>query len=275
MERQLWTGADIGYRGGVSHLFVGPHPDDVALSCGGLVASLAEAGETVELVTVFCEPGAEPELTAYQKEALGFGDRGSLTPQAAMAERRAEDEAFARSAGALLRSLGLPDGVFRGYALEGQLMNAPRPDDPPPTEAIRAVIRTVDPEFAYFPLAIGGHVDHRLVRRAGLALAVELGDRLAFYEDFPYMARGDFESLDQLEPSAIAALPEGSRLEPWYFELGAFDGRKMARLQAYPSQLAHMFAAGELETLLTGTAERIGRLGGVGPAERYWRVVGP
>ena len=31
----------------MTHVFVAPHPDDVALSCGGLIASLRELGQTV------------------------------------------------------------------------------------------------------------------------------------------------------------------------------------------------------------------------------------
>lgn len=51
--------------------------------------------------------------------------------------------------------------------------------------------RLSDSERVFFPLAIGRHVDHILVNRIGLELAVEehiLGD-MYFYEDQPYSAR--------------------------------------------------------------------------------------
>ena len=32
----------------MTHVFVAPHPDDVALSCGGLIASLRELGQNVD-----------------------------------------------------------------------------------------------------------------------------------------------------------------------------------------------------------------------------------
>ena len=35
-------------RPAMTHVFVAPHPDDVALSCGGLIASLRELGQTVD-----------------------------------------------------------------------------------------------------------------------------------------------------------------------------------------------------------------------------------
>ena len=59
----------------MTHVFVAPHPDDVALSCGGLIASLRELGQNVTIVTVFSGTGADDGLTPYQREALGFGTK--------------------------------------------------------------------------------------------------------------------------------------------------------------------------------------------------------
>jgi LmbE family N-acetylglucosaminyl deacetylase len=63
----------------MTHVFVAPHPDDVALSCGGLIASLRELGQNVTIITVFS--GAEgdgegpPGIPVYEREALGFGSK--------------------------------------------------------------------------------------------------------------------------------------------------------------------------------------------------------
>ena len=59
----------------MTHVFVAPHPDDVALSCGGLIASLRELGQTVTILTVFSGDGAADRLSPYQREALGFGSK--------------------------------------------------------------------------------------------------------------------------------------------------------------------------------------------------------
>ena len=59
----------------MTHVFVAPHPDDVALSCGGLIASLRELGQNVAIITVFSGDGQVDELTGYQREALGFGSK--------------------------------------------------------------------------------------------------------------------------------------------------------------------------------------------------------
>jgi len=59
----------------MTHVFVAPHPDDVALSCGGLIASLRELGQNVTIITVFSGDGDSESLTGYQREALGFGSK--------------------------------------------------------------------------------------------------------------------------------------------------------------------------------------------------------
>jgi LmbE family N-acetylglucosaminyl deacetylase len=59
----------------MTHVFVAPHPDDVALSCGGLIASLRELGQNVAILTVFSGNGANDGLTPYQREALGFASK--------------------------------------------------------------------------------------------------------------------------------------------------------------------------------------------------------
>jgi LmbE family N-acetylglucosaminyl deacetylase len=72
----------------VAHVFVAPHPDDVALSCGGLIASLRELGQNVTIITAFSgSGGGNGALTSYQREALGFGNK-ALWP---------DTEAFNRS----------------------------------------------------------------------------------------------------------------------------------------------------------------------------------
>jgi LmbE family N-acetylglucosaminyl deacetylase len=59
----------------MTHVFVAPHPDDVALSCGGLIASLRELGQNVAIITIFSGNGDNDGLTPYQREALGFGSK--------------------------------------------------------------------------------------------------------------------------------------------------------------------------------------------------------
>ena len=60
----------------MTHVFISPHPDDAALSCGGLIASLRELGQSVTIISVFSGgPEAGTQLTDYQRTALGFGNK--------------------------------------------------------------------------------------------------------------------------------------------------------------------------------------------------------
>ena len=74
-------------RPAMTHVFVAPHPDDVALSCGGLIASLRELGQTVTILTVFSGDGAVGPADAVpargarlRVEGALAGDRG-VQPQ--------------------------------------------------------------------------------------------------------------------------------------------------------------------------------------------------
>ena len=59
----------------MTHVIVAPHPDDAALSCGGLIAGLRELGQNVTILTVFSGGGSGAPLSDYQREALGFGSK--------------------------------------------------------------------------------------------------------------------------------------------------------------------------------------------------------
>ncbi len=60
----------------MTHVFVSPHPDDAALSCGGLIGSLRELGQNVTIISVYSGGlRDEDDLTDYQRAALGFGSK--------------------------------------------------------------------------------------------------------------------------------------------------------------------------------------------------------
>lgn len=61
----------------MTHVFVSPHPDDIALSCGGLIASLRELGQNVTILTVFSGTSGNGQLSEYQRAALGFGTKAN------------------------------------------------------------------------------------------------------------------------------------------------------------------------------------------------------
>ncbi len=353
----------------MTHVFVAPHPDDVALSCGGLVASLRELGQNVTILTVFSGNGSAAGLTAYQREALGFGtkavwptteafnrenvaadqavgpaatapylaaaDRLDATqadadaaakrfwqrsswyrradihnrplagqalidevPQQGavlttelveakmagdlMAARRLEDERYAYFAEASIVFLDLPDAVFRGYEGDEQLLGAPRADDGAPVDLLVQEIARLEPQKVYLPLGIGGHVDHQLVRAAGVAL-LELGRRwvmpdpeyagiVTFYEDFPYAWWNGFGRLADLPAGALAGLPGDVALTPEFADITETVERKIMGLTLYESQLERLFGGKDpMGDAVRGFGTRVAGLAGrSGFAERYW-----
>jgi LmbE family N-acetylglucosaminyl deacetylase len=263
----------------VSHLFVAPHSDDVALSCGGLVAQLHERGESVAVTTIFCGPGARAELTPYQREALGFADwPGPIAPADVMGARGLEDAAYAALVGARLIRADEPDAVFRGYEGNDPLSDEPRPDDPPPTASLEAALEATSAAVAYLPLSVGGHVDHRLVHRAGVIVLGSARPRpacdLVFYEDVPYSVWAGFHGLDQLRPDQLVGLSAEIELKPEYVELSDnLIERKIAGIRAYASQIEGLFGSdAEMVKVIRKRASDVGKVAGLGPAERYWRA---
>jgi LmbE family N-acetylglucosaminyl deacetylase len=354
----------------MAHVFVAPHPDDVALSCGGLIASLRELGQNVAIVTVF-SGGPGGELSDYQREALGFGskalwpnteafnrasiaadvpatDDGAATPawwaseeqleatqadadaaakrfwqrsswyrrasirreplagQAlmddaptqgavmtdvvvaaasagdAMATRRLEDERYAYFAEASLVLMDLPDAVFRGYEGDDALLGSPYDGDDGPGEALVTEISRLEPQRVYFPLAVGGHVDHRLARRVGFGLLDETSawtmpgpdwrGSVVFYEDFPYAWWHGFRRIEDLPPDDRASLPAGLTLTPEYADIADQVERKIRGIALYESQVGRLFGGErQMAEAVRLYAQKVGALSSrASSAERYW-----
>ena len=352
----------------MTHVFVAPHPDDVALSCGGLIASLRELGQTVTIVTVFSGGGSDDGLSDYQREALGFGSKtmwpvteafnrssiladwptASLVPSWAatedrleatqadadaaakrfwqrsswyrrasirneslaeqpvmddlstqgaiytddlmaaaaagevMAQRRIEDERYAYFSEASIVFLDLPDAVFRGYEGDDELLGAPRDDDTAPYESLRREITRLEPQKVYFPLGVGGHVDHQLCRDVGVRLlqesrrwvmpGPEYAGIVTFYEDFPYAWWSDFRRLEDLGPGALDSLPRDVSILPTFADITDQLERKIMGINLYQSQLERLFdGTKEMANSVRTYGRAVAALGEVdGSAERYW-----
>ena len=355
----------------MTHVFISPHPDDAALSCGGLIASLRELGQSVTILTIFSGGAVSAgQLTDYQRTALGFGskalwplteafDRNDIPADVALAAsgpqpwaadperialtqdrantqarqfwqraswtrsanvtnletperplsdavggqgtlvgidfdtadaaaiRKAEDARYAWFMEAAVIDLDLPDAVYRGYEGDEQLLGTPHDDDEPPEDLVRREIMRLEPQMIYFPLGVGGHVDHQLCREVGLGLLSEgrrwvmpgpdLAGRVSFYEDFPYAWWSDFTSLADLPPGALE-LPQGLAIEARYADISDQFERKVAALRMYGSQVPRLFGSdqGMLDDI-AGYAARVAIAGGngTGAAERYWSVIRP
>jgi LmbE family N-acetylglucosaminyl deacetylase len=179
--------------------------------------------------------------------------------------------------------LYIPDAVFRDYEGDDELLGAPRADDPAPYEFIKREIDRLEPQKIYFPLGVGGHVDHALCSEVGVRLlqegrrwvmpGPEYAGMISFYEDFPYSWWHDFKGLQDLgEANPVAELPGDVTLSPEYADITDQIERKIMGISLYSSQLERLFdgtkpMAGAVRSYGRAMAE----LGGIaGSAERYW-----
>ncbi len=229
--------------GGYELVVLSPHLDDAALSVGGIVAA---AGSRALVVTV-CTADAPAEITPFA-ESLHRAQGG-----ARVAERRAEDRAAMARLGCDFIWADLPDAIYRGYASWPDLFGAPRADDP--LRARLAEILSTLPAGAEIlaPLAVGGHVDHRLVRQVASARGFA---RLGFYEDFPYVAQ---------DPHALAQVIGGLSARVVDLSATALAAR-VAAVAEYASQ--HAMLTGGTAALLDMLRDHVAEVGG----ERTWHA---
>jgi LmbE family N-acetylglucosaminyl deacetylase len=251
-------------------IFLSPHYDDVVLSCGGVVASLADAGCRPLMVTVF--GGETPEELVGDFARWKHSRWGYASADEVLAVRRAEDAAAAAILGCRTRWLGFFDAIYRGerYARDGELFGTPDEIEAGLVPLIAAEIRSL-PEWeegtrVYVPLGVGGHVDHQLTFAAGRLLAAQ-GVPVFAYEDCPYaihtpegVARRLADLGAQVGPPIV--VPTGPALE-----------RRIASITAYTTQVPVIFRfTDDMPGAVRAHAARVGE--GRGPAERYWPVSG-
>jgi LmbE family N-acetylglucosaminyl deacetylase len=213
-------------------LFVSPHFDDAALSCGGTVALAARAGGA-RVVTVFAG-----EATSGLNEFAQFQHQRWGTGEDAVGERQREDLAAMRQLGAESSWLDFPDAIYRErlYVSDEDLFGPVKAED---METAMAVVDEIvvmagatQPARIYLPLAVGGHVDHRICRMAARGL-LDAGHAVWLYEDFPYAATPG--AVDQAVGSFD--LP----LTPSVVDVSEVLGIRLAAIEAYASQLPTIF----------------------------------
>ena len=243
-------------------LFISPHLDDVAFSCGGTFATLAQAGWQCVLLTVFTRSVPNPTGFALACQT----DKGLGPAVDYLALRREEDTAAARHLGAAaVRWLGLPEAPHRGYHSPAALFADLLPADNIGQELaalVKAEVAASSPQVVFAPQGLGLHVDHRQVMqavRATVAPAVPV----LWYRDTPYIIR---------QPEALPApeLPAGLVEVAMPLTEQALAA-KVAASQAYASQIGFQFGGNEqVRAKLTQLAALEGHAVGLAQvAERF------
>lgn len=196
-------------------IYLSPHLDDVAYSCGGLAWSQASAGEKVGVWTICAGDPPDKELSPH---AAAIHDRWKFENDA-IEKRKLEDIQSCRILGASHRHFPIPDAIYRGeFNLKSNLEGGDKeyfyqdrdslfgPLNPAEVvllenlskEMLDEIKQIPDSENTQFvcPLALGDHVDHQLTRKA----VEQLDIPLLYYADFPYVME-DLSSLDALRAS--------------------------------------------------------------------------
>ena len=244
-------------------VYLSPHLDDAALSCGAQIYDRTAAGESALIVTVMAgspPPIAEAEQSAY---IAGLHARWQLAGDAA-AERRAEDAAACAVLGADYLHLSVPDCIYRLHPQSGAPLYTSDADifgDIDPAEegaladAIALLLRDLPPAREVIaPLGVGHHVDHLLVRAAAERVWPA---GLFYYEDYPYA-----------EQASAVTRALGDDLRAWRPEVQEVTAAGLAAkcdaVWAYRSQMSTFFAdRAAMEARLRSYAEQVG-------GERVW-----
>jgi LmbE family N-acetylglucosaminyl deacetylase len=179
----------------VKHVYLSPHLDDAVLSCGGVIHRQVVEGDSVLVLTILAGEGPAT-LSAFALLQHAYWGN----PRQPLALRRAEDVAALTVLGAEWYHLGYLDAVYRAagdrwlYADLEALFGPVKPGDPLAlaqadlVAQLAGFLAAPGTVTVYAPLAVGGHVDHRIVNGAALRLA-KRGYRVAFYEDYPYASQ--------------------------------------------------------------------------------------
>lgn len=249
------------------HVYLSPHLDDAALSCGGTIWKQVQAGQRVVVVNVFAGVPDYARLPAFAREKHAVWG----SPDDVVAARRAEDQAALALLGAdvvyweYLDCIYRLDGARALYPGEAYLWGDVDPADSALCKQIVADIENVLSEAGeatcYAPLGIGHHVDHQIVRDVGLAL-VRRGRRVWFYEDFPYAWRHYQNATDRDDP-----LPHDWEVETQPIEIEP----KIAAIACYRSQVPDLF--GSEAAMAEAVREYARAVGRTQYAERFWHPV--
>lgn len=263
-------------------IFLSPHFDDIALSCGGMAARLSRMGARCMGVTVCAAPSPQGELlTPFAQQLHQTWESASGTTMQAINDVRREEERQA------LRLLGLepmwlhvPDAIYRHnpqgeyfYRSDEELFGKVAPEErrglvPRIAQEVRRIARESGAKGhvrVFAPLAAGNHVDHQLVYWAARSLPPRYG--VLFYEDYPYVAKeGVLE--DRI---GVIGEPALQLMQPRLVPIAEQIWVKIGAIARYKSQLGVLFGSSEaMPRYVRSYAQAVGNWGGAQYAERFW-----
>ncbi len=238
----------------MKHVYLSPHLDDAVLSCGGAIHRHVVAGDSILVITAFAGEYTGVDLSPFALEQHHYWGNWPRI----MSLRRAEDRAALTLLGAEGRYLDVWDAVYRSdpdggwmYVDLATLLGEPHPGDPLALDGARGladrfvsilslagITSLGNQVVVYAPLGVGRHVDHQIVHASARQL-LQVGYRVAFYEDYPYAER----------PGAVESTLAVAGAESWLLETISLDpanlAAKVLALGYYQTQMAVLFGGAE------------------------------
>ncbi|MBE0683502.1 MAG: PIG-L family deacetylase [Anaerolineales bacterium] len=208
-------------------IYISPHLDDAVLSLGGLIYDQAHTGQEVEIWTMFCGLPITDEVSLFARELhLQWGFRSA---EETVLSRREEDSRAVATLGARGVHFDFPDCIYRrgmdgNWLYPDNTFVSPHKDEVEFIEKMTTALaeRLESDDTLICPLAIGGHVDHVIVRRA----VENLNHSLMYYADFPYLLDAP-SSFDTIEKTMQATNKMVSRigLAAWQESAAAYKSQ--------------------------------------------------
>jgi len=255
-------------------LYLSPHLDDAALSCGGRIYQQAQAGLKVVVLTIFAGSAKGTTRTPFaQQLETRWGTRWD-----AIAMRRQEDVEALSVLGAVPVHWAYEDCIYRRAETSGEPLYATREaifDEVSPDDSVRPAVLAAEIERlwqdlgqpqVYAMLSAGNHVDHQIAAAALVRLLEGRPLDVIFYEDYPY---AEDEAAVQV---ALGRLPlAGLRAEAWPLTEEALEA-KLKSVACYRSQIGIFWE--DTEAMRASVRAHALRTGDGQLAEAYWSCPG-
>ena len=263
-------------------VYLSPHYDDAAFSCGGTIHRQHRTGRRVLVITIFAAPPDPDEPLSSLARGL---HRHMGCEDDPVSIRREEDRSAMARLGAESRRLEFQDCIYRGDPARGEwfypgmddVFGPVHPRDEPLARTIADAVETLchgsSALVFYTPLGIGNHVDHQLTHLAG-CLLFERGQAVAFYEDYPYADPAHSSNSDGKSPHSLKAAISAMEFRgatPVLSHLNEADLQaRVDSMCAYRSQLGDL--PNEAQVIGFHLRENVLRCDPPRMTERFWHL---
>ena len=225
------------------------HSDDVAYSIPIYLNKLAEENIPINLIFVY-------SITNYSPNEL-INDVEAITEI-----RKQETKLFAQCLRANIKWLYLEDACLRPDYTKIDPCDATKMTARD-TELVQIVARNIQNNGTIlFPLAIGGHIDHRILMEVGAKYA-RRNNNIMFYEDLPYAY--EYKENEILEQVSSFSRKISKPLEKILVSNPNYESIKKEAARNNCSQLLEQY----IDEIISYTKRRFSVDGG---HERIWKI---